>query len=73
MLSYLDRFKDYAENIRRRTEEHFGSIESRKHRLEVSNVRLADSGADRIHDWASFQKAKETNGCSWAVWSVTSN
>ena len=62
MLSYLDRFKDYAENIRRRTEEHFGSIESRKHRLEVSNVRLADSGADRIHDWASFQKAKETNG-----------
>ena len=61
-MSYLDRFHDYAENIRRRTEEHFGNIESRKHRLEVSNVRLADTGPERIHDWTAFQKAKETNG-----------
>lgn len=62
MLSYLDRFNDYAENIRRRTEEHFGDIESRKHRLEVSNVRLADTSHDRIHNWTEFQKAKENNG-----------
>ena len=61
-MSYLDRFHDYAENIRKRTEEHFSNIESRGKRLEVKNVRLADTSSERISDWAAAQKAKETNG-----------
>lgn len=61
-MSYIDRFNDYAESIRKRTEEHFSDIESRNKHLKVTNIRLADTSVDRMHDWSTAQKAKERNG-----------
>jgi len=59
-MNYLERFQQYADNIKRHTEAIF-PIESRRKRLEVSNVRIEDASAERAHNWSDFQKAKEND------------
>lgn len=59
-MNYLDRFNNYVDTIKKHTESMF-PIESRKKRLEVSNVRVVDTDMERAHRWPEFQKAKETD------------
>lgn len=57
-MNYLERFDQYVDSIKKHTETLF-PIESRKKRLEITNVRVADTSHERAHNWADFQKAKE--------------